>query len=298
MSATRIKPNGVFKYFVQELGLNNVSAVTEGCYSGIGGNTFLQKPLIFPLSDILRKAPELSSPVSIEAHSYLKKFGFYDEIPFSLRKMFDDNGKDYEISEKIANIHKKWESYDDSIKTAKEEGKSKGKLDFSILKKKAEATKKQSIYDILDNFKMDYEIEYSAISGLMKGPLVRESEGNKVVFETIYVAPNIARVFDHLKNEFKNINDMGYIGAQISATLMPKNEISEELAEHPIVEELSDPNFLNSLKISFNKLKIGYESNASIHAKNKYKVLVGGINGIDESVIKEARNTFIVSDFA
>ncbi len=300
MSATKIKPNGVFKYFAHELGLTNVSGVEEGCYRGVRGNTFLEEPIISPISDILRKAPELSSLISIEAHSYLKSFNFYDEVPFCLQKMFVDNGKDFEISEKIANIHKKWEEYDASIKTAKEEeDKEKKKINLDFLKrKKVETPNKQSLSDILEGFKRDYEIEYSEMSGLMNKPLVRGSEGNKIVFEAIYVAPNIVTVFDYDTNKFKNINNMGHIGTKMSATLMSKNEASENLAEHPIVKELSDPNLLNSLKISFNKLKIEYEGNAGIHAKNQYTVSVGGINGVDEGVVKEAKNAFIGSDFA
>lgn len=297
MSATKVKPNGVLKCFAVEMGLKDPSTVSyNDRLIGISGCSYLHPPIVSPVSDILQKTPDITLPLEISAKSVSLHYPFEKSSDNShmakyIGKYFSEIGVAESIVMLESEIKEIPEKLNEDIKLLGQSKKSEKKK-WKLFSGKQKDEKKESIDSIINGMREKAISQYnSKQEEFRKNASVPFKYGSEVSGSDITLCTNYQHHdFYTYRNKYQT--NVGWIDAKLSATLFPKTDVPQNIIEHPLVEGLSKHKNLAELELSFGGVSI--KKNSSDY----YEILVNAASEIDEKLLEEAKELFLVKDFA
>lgn len=295
MSTTKIKPNGVFKFFAREMGLKNPSTVSynNDKLIGISGCSYLHPPIISPISEILQKTPNITLPLEISAKSMSLNYPFKTNDNSHMAKYIEKYFSEMGTMESIVKLENELKEIpgklNEDIKQLGQSKKSENKK-WSLFPGKQKDEKKENIDSIIDVMEekaiSQYNLKQDEFGKKASVPFKYGSEvsGSDIILCTKYQPHD----FYTYRNNYKT--SVGWISAKLSATLFPKTDVPQNIIEHPLVEGLSKHKNLAELNLSFGGMFI--KKNSSDY----YKILVNSGSEIEKKVLEEAKELFLVKD--
>ncbi len=291
MSAGEIGVNGVSRYFAAELGLSSPSSRNYefSGMAGVGGSSFLQKPVISPISEILKKVPHIKAPLEIIAKSNSVLCSLpYDTDSSPITKYIEKHYQNLGIMENIIGMESRLleisEEYNTEMKKIREAEKSARKKSWKIFGKKEESDNKK------DSLK---EITAVIFNNMQEGLKKAASTSRKYEFYSgAGGLSDITLQTDYSKRDFRIFNEKmhegsGWFSANLSATIFHKSDVPQDLKTHPLVGGLSVPENLAELSISFGGLQVKKNNN------DYYEVLMKKDSKIDVEILEDAKEIFI-----